>query len=450
MSDRRGPTAEPRGEVVWRPADDGSDGRRLRDFQAWVAEHGGPDAAGYDELWRWSVDDLEGFWAACTAWSGVRWHDRPERVLADGDRALPGARWFPGASLNYAEHTLARAVDDPDGVAVIARSQTRDRLTVTWAELVEAVGRCRVGLRRLGVGPGDRVAAYAPNIPETLIAFLATASLGALWASCPPEFGVRSVVDRLTQIEPSVLLAVDGYRYGTRDIDRRAEVGAIAAALPGLRHVVTLPYLDPTLGGDESGAEVWSSLLAEPGPVDFEPVPFDHPLYVLFSSGTTGLPKPILHGHGGITVEHLKVLALHHDLGPGDRFAWFTTTGWMMWNFLVSGLLVGAAVVLFDGDPASPDLSTLWRLAAEERLAVLGLGAPMVMACRKAGLTPGADLDLSALRSVGSTGAPLPADGFRWIRDAVGARRAAGLDQRGDRRLHRVRGAGPDHRGAGR
>lgn len=406
-----------RGEVVWRPATDGTAGRRLRAFQAWLADHGGPATDHYDDLWRWSIDDLEGFWSACTEWSGVRWHDRPERALVDGDRSLPGARWFPGGTLNYAEHALAHAEVDPDGLAVIAESQTRERTTLTWAELADSVARCRAGLARLEVGRGDRVVAYAPNIPETLVAFLATVSLGATWASCPPEFGVRSVVDRLTQIEPSVLVAVDGYRYGSRAIDRRDEVASIVESLPSLRHVVHVPYLQPQ---PDEPAGTWADLLSEPGPSAFEPVPFDHPLYVLFSSGTTGLPKPIVHGHGGITAEHLKVLALHHDLGPGDRFAWFTTTGWMMWNFLISGLLVGATVVLFDGDPASPDLSTLWRLAADERLDLLGLGAPMIMAARKAGLTPGTDLDLSALRSVGSTGAPLPPAGFRWIRDAVG------------------------------
>jgi acetoacetyl-CoA synthetase len=401
-----------RGEIVWQPAASGTGdppGRQLRDFQAWVAAHGGPATRGYDELWRWSVDDLEGFWSAVSGWAPIRWHDLPERVLAGGDRSLPGARWFPGGTLNYAEHALARAAVDPDGVAVVAHSQTRPRQALTWRELADAVARCRAGLVALGVARGDRVAAYAPNIPETLIAFLATASLGAVWASCPPEFGVRSVLDRLAQIRPSVLLAVDGYRYGERTIDRRHEVAAIVAGLPGTT-VRRIRYLG--LGPDE-----WPS--AEPS-LAFEPVPTDHPLYILYSSGTTGLPKPIVHGHGGITLEHHKVLALHHDLGPGTAFAWFTTTGWMMWNYLVSGLLVGATVVLFDGDPAAPDLSVLWRMAADEHLDVLGLGAPMVMACRKAGLAPGRDLDLSSLRSVGSTGAPLPPDGFRWIRDAVG------------------------------
>ncbi|HET7719089.1 MAG TPA: acetoacetate--CoA ligase, partial [Acidimicrobiales bacterium] len=341
----------------------------------------------------------------------------PTGGVALAEAAMPGAVWFPGSMLNYAEHALAHAAHDPTGVAVIARSQSREEVVLTWSELGEQVARAAAGLRRLGVGAGDRVAAFAPNCAETLVVFLAAASIGAVWSSCAPEFGVRSVVDRFAQIEPVVLLAVDGYRYGTKEIDRSAEVAAITDALPSLRHVVGLRHLGP-------GPDGYADLLAgpDPGPPTFEPVAFDHPLYVLFSSGTTGLPKAIVHGHGGITVEHLKVLALHQDLGPGDRFAWFSTTGWMMWNYLVSGLLVGATVVLFDGDPGHPDLSALWRLAADTGCDVFGASAPFLMACRKEGLTPGAELDLSRLRTVGSTGAPLPAAGFRWVGDAVGER----------------------------
>jgi len=401
-----------RNEIVWEP--DPGRTTRLDDLIGWLAEHRRLELGGYDDLWTWSVDETEAFWQAIADWAPVRWHDAPERALAGGDRSMPGARWFPGATLNYAEHALAHAAVDPGGVAVVERSQTRGRHALTWAELADAVARCRVGLRRLGVVPGDRVGAYAPNITETLVGFLATSSLGATWASCPPEFGVRSVVDRFAQIAPKVLLAVDGYRYGARDLDRRDEWASILAQLPEPCHVVPIRYLG-------TGEDGWPDLLAGHEPPAFEPVPADHPLYVLFSSGTTGLPKPILHGHGGITVEHLKVLALHHDLSPGDRFSWFTTTGWMMWNYLVSGLLVGATVVLFDGDPGSPDLSALWQVAAEEHLDVLGLSAPFIMNCRKAGLRPGEAFDLSALRSVGSTGSPLPPDGFRWVRDAVGA-----------------------------
>ena len=377
-------------------------------FLGWLEQTRGLVFEGYQDLWQWSVDELDAFWLAVTEWSGVRWHDAPSVALAE--RAMPGARWFPGATLNYAEHALAGAATRPLDVAVVARSQTRAPQELTWSELADAVARCRAGLVRLGVGPGDRVAAYLPNVPETAIAFLATASLGAIWSSCAPEFGVRSVVDRFAQIEPVVLFAVDGYRYGDKAVDKRADVAAIEAALPTRRHTVHVRYL-----GD--GDDDWTGLLAEPGPLAFDPVPFDHPLYVLYSSGTTGLPKAIVHGHGGITVEHLKSAALHHDLGADDRFFWFTTTGWMMWNYLMSGLLVGATIVLFDGDPGVPDLGELWRLAADTGVDVFGVSAPFLMACRKAGVVPPAH----HLRGVGSTGAPLPSDGFRWVHDVVGA-----------------------------
>ncbi|HKB27475.1 MAG TPA: acetoacetate--CoA ligase, partial [Candidatus Limnocylindrales bacterium] len=306
-----------------------------------------------------------------------------------------------------------------DEVVVIGRSQTRGPTSLTTAELRDQVARFRAGLERLGVGPGDRVAAFLPNIPETIVALLATASLGATWTACAPEFGTRAVIDRFGQVAPRILLAIDGYRYGDRDVSRVAELAEIRAALPSLAATVVLPYLDPEGVAAVPGALAWEELLASKGPLGFEPVAFDHPLHILYSSGTTGLPKPIVHGHGGILLEHLKALALHTDLGPADRFCWYTTTGWMMWNYLVSGLAVGSTVVTFDGNPAYPDLSGLWRLAAETRTTYLGTSAPYLMACRKAGLAPGRDLDLSALRGVGSTGAPLPAAGFEWVAEAV-------------------------------
>ena len=422
-------TGAARGEIVWEPDAGSAAGSRLVAFAAHVASTTGrsftPDARGYADLLQWTLDEPDAFWGSFADWIGVRWHDRPTSALADP--VMPGSRWFPEGSLSYAEHALfpvGGAEVDGAAVAIVSRSQSRPTVEVTWDGLRDAVARCRAGLVARGVGRGDRVAAYLPNIHETIVAFLATASLGAVWSSCAPEFGVRAVVDRWSQLEPTVLFAIDGYRYGGRDIDRRHELDEIVASLPSLQHVVRLPYLDHEPHPPDATTVSWSSwddCLASEAPLTFEQVPADHPLYVLFSSGTTGLPKPIVHGHGGITVEHLKVLALHHDLRAGDRFMWFTTTGWMMWNYLVSGLAVGATLVLFDGDPAWPDLGALWRIAADERLQVFGVSAPFVMACRKAGLEPGATFDLSALRQLGSTGAPLPADGFRWVRDRVGA-----------------------------
>jgi len=388
----------------------------------WLEHERGRRFSEYAEAWQWSVDEPGAFWQSIWDHFGVRSERRPTTALADA--AMPGARWFPGATLSYAEHELAMPGRRPDDVVVVARSQTREPVELTAAELREAVGRCRAGLERLGVRRGDRVAAFLPNIPETLIAFLATASLGAIWSSCAPEFGTRAVVDRFSQIEPVILLTIDGYRYGDRAVDRHVEVAEIRAALPSLRGAVVIPYLDPNGAAAIPGATPWAELIATAPPAHWtpEPVPFDHPLYILFSSGTTGLPKPIVHRQGGILLEHLKALALHMDLGPDDRFFWFTTTGWMMWNYLVSGLAAGATVVLFDGNPAWPSLDTLWRMVAETRTTYLGTSAPFLMACRAAGLRVGVDLDLSALRAIGSTGAPLPSAGFRWAHEAVSSK----------------------------
>jgi acetoacetyl-CoA synthetase len=403
--------------VLWTPRPDARATTRIGAFLDWLAREEGRSFASYDDLLRWSIDDLDGFWSAIWRHFDVRSTLDPGPALVD-DR-MPGARWFPGARLNWAEQCLRLDGHDRDDVVVVGRSQSRDRITLTVAELRDEVARVRAGLRRLGVGRGDRVAAYLPNVPEAVIGVLATASLGATWTSCAPEFGTRSVVDRLGQVEPKVLLAVDGYRYGDRAIDRSEELAAIRAALPSLAATVVLPYLDAD-AARIPGAGTWAELRAEPGELEFEPVAFGHPLFVLYSSGTTGLPKPIVHGHGGILLEHLKVLALHNDLGPADRFFWFSTTGWMMWNYQVSGLAVGAAIVLFDGAPGHPDLAALWRLAADEGVTFFGTSAPFLMACRKDGLRPAELVDLSALRAIGSTGAPLPVEGFRYVHDAIG------------------------------
>ncbi len=403
--------------VCWSPPADARHATRVGRFMDWLARTRSLALDDYEALWRWSTDDLAGFWSALAEYFEVRFATPPAAVLEHP--AMPGTRWFGGATLNWAEHALRLPGREAGDVVVIARSQSRDEVRLTAGELRDAVARARAGLLRLGVRRGDRVAAYLPNVPEAVIGLLACASIGAIWSSCAPEFGTRSVIDRLGQVEPKVLLTIDGYRYGERAVDRADEVAAIRAALPSLQSTVVLPYLaDGAAIGD---AITWDELLSEPGPLAFDPVPFDHPLYLLYSSGTTGLPKPIVHGHGGILLEHLKVLALHHDLGPADRFFWFSTTGWMMWNYLVSGLAVGSTIVLFDGSPGHPDLMALWRMAAELRITCFGTSAPYLMACRKEGLRPGEAVDLGALRSIGSTGAPLPAEGFRYVYDAIGS-----------------------------
>ncbi|MDQ2941482.1 MAG: acetoacetate--CoA ligase [Chloroflexota bacterium] len=402
-------------EVLWRPPSDVLERSRIGRYLSWLDTTRGKRFASYGDLWRWSVDDLEGFWGSVWEHFAIQSVTGYERVLADPQ--MPGAEWFPGARLNYAEHALRLSERSATDVIVVAHSQTRPPMTLTVAQLRDDVSRARAGLQRLGVGRGDRVAAYLPNVPEAVVAFLATASLGAIWSSCAPEFGTRSVVDRLSQIEPRVLLTIDGYRYGAGAVDRTDEVAAIRDALPSLAATVVLPYLG---SGEVGHALPWSELVATPGELAFEALPFDHPLYILYSSGTTGLPKPIVHGHGGILLEHFKIHALHHDLGPTDRFLWYTTTGWMMWNYLVSGLLVGSTIVLYDGSPGHPDLTTLWRLADEAAITYFGTSAPFLMACRKAGLSPASQFDLSRLRGVGSTGAPLPAEGFRWVYEALG------------------------------
>lgn len=402
---------------LWTPSPDARERTRMGLFAQRLEVAHDVRLDDYDALWRWSVDEPARFWTAVRDHFDL-WADRSGPTLPDV--SMPGTRWFPEQRLSYPERALTlpgRSDDDP---VVIAHSQTRDPTSLTAGQLREQVACVREGLRRLGVGRGDSVAAYMPNVPEAVVGLLATASLGAVWSSCSPEFGSSSVVDRFRQLEPTVLLAIDGYRYGAKAIDRVAEVEHIRAGLPSLRTTVLLPYLDEDarLPG---GAITWADLSSETGPREFEQVAFDHPLYVLYSSGTTGLPKAIVHGHGGMLLEHAKALGLHTDLGPEDRFLWFTTTGWMMWNYLVSGLLVGTTIVLVDGDPAWPDISALWGIAADTDTTYLGLGAPLIMASRRAGLEPARTFALDALRGLGSTGAPLPPEGFEWAAQAVGA-----------------------------
>jgi acetoacetyl-CoA synthetase len=404
-------------EVCWWPSAGRVSAAAVTSFARFYSGRTGRVYSDYAALWRDSVTDVGGFWQAVVDFFSVRWHAEPGPALAE--QVMPGACWFAGGTLNYAEHALGAVDGRGDGdIAVIETDETGHERSVTLGELRGMVGAAQAGLVRLGVGPGDRVVALAPNRLEALVAFLATAALGGVWSSCSPDFGAASVVDRFAQISPTVLIAVDGYRYGGKVFDVSGTVADIRAALPGLAGVVHIPALGTPA---PPGAVEWDALVAEPAEPSYAPVGFNDPLWVLYSSGTTGLPKPIVQSVGGIVLEHLKTLALHHDLGPGDRFFWFTTTGWMMWNLLVGGLLVGATVVLYDGNPGKPDLGTLWRLAARHRIGYVGVSAAFIQACRAAGLEPGPGLDLSCVTVVGSTGSPLSAEGFDWVMEHIGS-----------------------------
>lgn len=414
--------------VLWQPDESRIDASNIVAFARWAAENKGVRAFGegegtpsasfdYDSLWRWSVTDVDGFWAAIWEYYGVRSATPYERVLADP--AMPGATWFPGATLNYAEHVFADR--DDARVAIRHATELRELGEWTWGELRGRTAAIAAGLRALGVGPGDRVVAYLPNLPETVAAFYAVASLGAVWSSCSPDFGVRSVIDRFAQIRPKVLLAVDGYRYGGKDFDRRPVVDELRAALPTVEHTVLLSHLAPGVPLD--GTTPWERL-EESGAgaeLEFARVPFDHPLWVLYSSGTTGLPKAIVHGHGGILLEQLKNLHLHLDAREDDRVFWFTTTGWMMWNFLVSVLLTPASIVLYDGSPAAPDMGALWDLAADAGVTVFGTSAGFLASSMKEGVHPRRGRDLSRLTAIGSTGSPLSPEAFAWAYDEFGS-----------------------------
>jgi acetoacetyl-CoA synthetase len=407
-------------EKLWKPPAELVERSRLREFMRWLQAERGLGFATYDELWQWSVDDLEAFWSAIWDFFEVQADGEAEQAL--GNREMPGAEWFAGTSLNYAEHVFA-GKDDAE-TAILHASELRELGELSWGELRAQVAATAAGLRALGVERGDRVVAYMPNIPEAIVAFLATASIGAIWSSCSPDFGPASVIDRFAQIEPKVLFAVDGYRYGGKDFDRRETLAKLQAEMPSLVRTVVLPYLDPEPDLTPlRNAIPWNELLAngDGAELDFDRVPFDHPLWVLYSSGTTGLPKAIVQSQGGILLEHLKKLHLHVNAHPGDRLFWFTTTGWMMWNFLVSGLLTRAAIVLYDGNPGHPDMGVLWDLAERARITMFGTSAAYIAACMKAGVEPGAGRDLSRLGAVGSTGSPLAPEGFDWIYQHVGA-----------------------------
>ncbi len=401
------------GSLLWQPTESVAASAQLTRYLNWLAAARDLHFADYPALWQWSVDHVADFWQSLWDFFEVKATAQPTAVLANS--TMPGAQWFPGARLNYAENFFARQWSDRP--AIYYKDETGPVREIYWDEIEAKTAALAHALRQMGVKSGDRVAAYMPHIPETIIALFAAASLGAVWSSCSPDFGSRSVLDRFQQIEPTVLIAVDGYTYGGKPFDRRQVVAELQAGLPTLTQTIIVPLLgqsrDPL-----PQTILWDDLLSqtEPPPaMTFAQVPFDHPLWVLYSSGTTGKPKPIVQGQGGILLEHLKMSALHLDLGPDDRFFWYTSTGWMMWNFLVGGLLSGAGIVVYNGSPGYPDMNGLWRLAAETGITYFGASAAFISACIKAGVTPNQDFDVSRIRAVGSTGSPLTVDGFAWV-----------------------------------
>lgn len=403
------------GDIIYQPGPEVRRDSRIGKYLDWLAAERGLVFDDYTALWEWSVTDIDAFWRSI--WDYFAVHSTTPVGPVLGRREMPGAEWFPGTRINYTGEFLRAATGRDDDVAVIGISQTRDKVTWTYLDLIDQIARIRAGLVRLGVQPGDRVVAYMPNLPETVAAFLATASLGATWSSAAPEFGPRAVIDRFAQLEPTVLLVVDGYRYGDRDIDIRDRVAEIRSSMPTVRRTVALSYN----GRVVDDALPWSDFTSERGELEAVPVPFDHPLCVLFSSGTTGLPKAIVHGHGGITLEAYKNHVLSWDLGPGGRLMWFSTTAWMMWNALVSTLLTGASIVCIDGNPMWPDLDAQWRIAEDVRPTMMGLGPAFVMACAKQQANPTETYDLSSLQLLAAAGSPLPTEGFVWLHEQFGS-----------------------------
>ncbi len=406
------------GTVLWEPSAAFKDNSTLARYMAWLEETRSLSFVSYDSLWRWSIDDLAGFWGSLWDYFDIQATTPYREIL--GTRAMPGAQWFTGAELNYAAHAFRHM--RPDQPALLFASETRPLREVSWAELHAAVAAVAAGLRGIGVRKGDRVVAYMPNIPETLIAFLACASIGAVWSSCSPDFGSPAVIDRFAQIEPTVLLAVDGYTYNGKAHDRLDVVARLQGALPTVERTVLVPYLteNPRTEG-LMNVVPWSRLLADGAgaALTFTPVPFDHPLWVLYSSGTTGLPKAIVQGHGGIVLEHHKAIGLQMNITADDRSFWYTTTGWMMWNMVIGGLLVGATVALYDGSVAYPNLNRMWEFAAEAQLTSFGTSAGFISTCMNNDVRPGVTVDLSRLKKIGATGSPLSPEGFAWVYEQV-------------------------------
>jgi acetoacetyl-CoA synthetase len=409
------PLAVREGTLLWSPTPERCASTNLAHYQAWLAAERGLRFDDYHSLWHWSQSEIEQFWQSIWDYFKLDATHPPRKVLED--RRMPGARWFPGSRLNFAAHVLRN--ESPGTSALLHANETLDLESIAWPEFARQVRRCAAGLRAAGVVPGDRLLAYLPNIPEALVAMLATTAIGAVWVCCAPEFGARGCLDRVAQLAPRVLICVDGYRYGGRRFDRRADVRAIIAGLGSLCLVVQLPYLDPAAPPPCANATSWSDFLGpyRGDPADFrcEPVPFDHPLWILFSSGTTGLPKAIVHGHGGMLLEMYKLVHLQLDLRAGERLFFYTTTGWMMWNFLVGSLLCGCCPVLYDGHPSQPEIDVLWRLVAASEAVLFGASPSYVDLLDKAGVVPRQRHDLSRLRTIFPAGSPVTAAHTAWF-----------------------------------
>lgn len=411
--------------LLWTPSPSRIANSRIAHYMRWLEREKGlsPDRElkDYNTLWKWSTDHVEDFWASIWQYFDIRSSTPYTRVL--DAHVMPGAKWFDGARLNFAEQVFRFHLDAPERPAIMSQSELGPLTSLSWGELRRQVSLVARSLRAMGIVPGDRVVAYLPNIPETAIAFFACASIGAIWSSCSPDMGSASVLDRFRQIDPKLLLTVDGYRYGGKDFNRLEVVKSMRESLPTLQHTVLLPYLDPAATLD--GAQPWDALLTsgdgQTPPMTFEQVPFDHPLWILYSSGTTGMPKPIVHGHGGALIENLKGHALHLNLGPEDRFFWFSTTGWIMWNSQIMGLLVGSTICIYDGNPGYPDMSVLWKFAERTQLTFFGAGAAYFANCLKAGIVPKHIANLSTLVSVGATGSPLSEECYEWVYREVGS-----------------------------